>query len=116
MSLCPQLPCLLWANGRHRRRRMRSGLCGKYRAQGSCLEASTLTLEKQPGFGIQRANGNLGTMTGRAVYRMVTCFLLLTAPVMAAERPADLISDFRLKHGEVRVVRDATLDRIALEQ
>jgi uncharacterized protein YkwD len=35
---------------------------------------------------------------------------------MAAESPAELISGFRLKHGEVRVVRDATLDRIALEQ
>jgi uncharacterized protein YkwD len=35
---------------------------------------------------------------------------------MAAESPAELISGFRVKHGEVRVVRDATLDRIALEQ
>jgi len=35
---------------------------------------------------------------------------------MAAEQPAELISGFRLRHGEVRVVRDATLDRIALEQ
>jgi uncharacterized protein YkwD len=35
---------------------------------------------------------------------------------MAAEPPAELISNFRLKHGEVRVVRDAALDRIALEQ
>src|SRR5260370_13615560 len=35
---------------------------------------------------------------------------------MAAEAPAELISGFRVKHGEVRVVRDATLDRIALEQ
>jgi uncharacterized protein YkwD len=35
---------------------------------------------------------------------------------MAAESPAELISSFRLKHGEVRVVLDATLDRIALEQ
>jgi uncharacterized protein YkwD len=35
---------------------------------------------------------------------------------MAAESPAELISSFRLKHGEVRVVRDATLDRIAQEQ
>jgi uncharacterized protein YkwD len=35
---------------------------------------------------------------------------------MAAESPAELISGFRLRHGEVRVVRDATLDRIALEQ
>jgi len=36
--------------------------------------------------------------------------------VMAAALKKDLISSFRLKHGEVRVVRDATLDRIALEQ
>jgi uncharacterized protein YkwD len=35
---------------------------------------------------------------------------------MAAEQPAELISGFRLKNGEVRVVRDATLDRIALKQ
>ena len=41
---------------------------------------------------------------------------MLAAPAMAAESPAELISSFRLKHGEVRVVRDATLDRIALEQ
>jgi hypothetical protein len=58
-----------------------------------------------------------GTMTGRAVGIAAAGFLLLAAgPVMAAESPAELISNFRLKHGEVRVVRDATLDRIALEQ
>jgi hypothetical protein len=57
-----------------------------------------------------------GTMTRRAVGSVVAGFLLLSAPVMAAESPAELISGFRLKHGEVRVVRDATLDRIALEQ
>src|SRR3954453_3276997 len=57
-----------------------------------------------------------GTMTRRAVGRIAAGFLLLTAPAMAAEQPAELISGFRLKHGEVRVVRDATLDRIALEQ
>ena len=57
-----------------------------------------------------------GPMTLRAVGRVVAGILLLTAPVMAAESPAELISGFRLKHGEVRVVRDATLDRIALEQ
>jgi hypothetical protein len=57
-----------------------------------------------------------GTMTRRAVGSVVAGLLLLTAPVMAAESPADLISGFRLRHGEVRVVRDATLDRIALEQ
>jgi hypothetical protein len=55
-------------------------------------------------------------MTHRAVGRVAAGFLLLAAPAMAAESPAELISGFRLKHGEVRVVRDATLDRIALEQ
>jgi uncharacterized protein YkwD len=30
--------------------------------------------------------------------------------------PAELISSFRLKHGEIRVTSDATLDRIAKEQ
>jgi len=55
-------------------------------------------------------------MIRRAVAGVTAGFLLLAAPVMAAESPAELISTFRLKHGEVRVVRDATLDRIALEQ
>ena len=57
-----------------------------------------------------------GTMARRAVGRVIAGFLLLAAPAMAAESPAELISSFRLKHGEVRVVGDATLDRIALEQ
>src|SRR5437588_11181021 len=57
-----------------------------------------------------------GTMTRRAASRIVAAILLLTAPALAAEQPAELISGFRLKHGEVRVVRDATLERIALEQ
>jgi hypothetical protein len=60
--------------------------------------------------------GTRGTMTRRAVGGVVAGLLLLAAPAMAAESPAELISAFRLKHGEVRVVRDATLDRIALEQ
>jgi hypothetical protein len=55
-------------------------------------------------------------MTRRAISGVTAGFLLLAAPVMAAESPAGLISSFRLKHGEVRVVRDATLDRIAVEQ
>jgi Cysteine-rich secretory protein family len=59
---------------------------------------------------------DMGTMIRRAVGGAIAGFLLLAAPVMAAESPAELISSFRLKHGEVRVVRDATLDRIALEQ
>ncbi len=57
-----------------------------------------------------------GTMTRGAIGRVIAGFLLLATPVMAAESPAELISSYRLKHGEVRVVRDATLDRIALEQ
>jgi Cysteine-rich secretory protein family len=57
-----------------------------------------------------------GTMTTRAVGGVLAGFLLLAAPSMAAESPAEQISSFRLKHGEVRVVRDATLDRIAMEQ
>jgi hypothetical protein len=55
-------------------------------------------------------------ITLRAIGRVIAGFLLLAAPAMAAESPAELISSFRLKNGEVRVVRDATLDRIALEQ
>ena len=56
-------------------------------------------------------------MAGRAVGRVTAGFLLLAAaPVIAAESPAEQISAFRLQHGEVRVVRDATLDGIALEQ
>jgi hypothetical protein len=55
-------------------------------------------------------------MTSRAIGWVIAALLLLSAPVLAAERPAELISSYRLKHGEVRVVRDATLDRIAMEQ
>jgi hypothetical protein len=55
-------------------------------------------------------------MIRRAVGGIVAAVLLLTAPAAAAGSPAELISGFRLKHGEVRVARDATLDRIALEQ
>jgi hypothetical protein len=58
----------------------------------------------------------MNTMTRRSVGRVIAGFLLLAAPATAAEAPAELISGFRIKHGEVRVVRDATLDRIALEQ
>jgi uncharacterized protein YkwD len=42
--------------------------------------------------------------------------LLLSGLAAAASSPAELISDFRLKHGEGRVTMDATLNRIALEQ
>jgi hypothetical protein len=55
-------------------------------------------------------------MTRRAVGSVVAGLLLLAAPAIAAESPAELISGFRVRHGEVRVVRDATLERIAREQ
>jgi len=56
-------------------------------------------------------------MTRRAISASFAGFLLvLSASVAAAESPAELISNYRLKHGEVKVVRDATLDRIAMEQ
>ena len=55
-------------------------------------------------------------MTYRAVGVVTAGFLILAAPAIAAESPAELISSFRARHGEVRVTRDATLDRIALEQ
>ena len=56
-------------------------------------------------------------MTRRAISASFAGFLLvLSASVAVAESPAELISNYRLKHGEVKVVRDATLDRIAMEQ
>jgi Cysteine-rich secretory protein family len=61
--------------------------------------------------------GTRGTMIRRIVGGLTAAgLLLLAAPAIAAESPAELISGFRLKHGEIRVVRDATLDRIAMEQ
>jgi hypothetical protein len=55
-------------------------------------------------------------MAARAIGKVTAGFLLLVvAPAMAGS-PAEQISAFRLKHGEVRVVRDTTLDGIAMEQ
>ena len=42
--------------------------------------------------------------------------LLFSGLAAATSSPAELISEFRQKHGEGRVVIDATLNRIALEQ
>jgi Cysteine-rich secretory protein family len=55
-------------------------------------------------------------MRRRAALLIAGLVLLAAAPVMAAESPAEQISGFRLKHGEGRVVRDTTLDRIAMDQ
>ena len=74
-------------------------------------------MEKRSGIAVGLVSkGLFRTMTRSAIGRVTAGFLLLASPVMAAESPAELISSFRLKHGEVRVARDATLDRIALEQ
>lgn len=55
-------------------------------------------------------------MTPRAATMIAAALLLLAAPAVAGESPAEMITAYRLKNGEARVVRDATLDRIALEQ
>lgn len=57
-----------------------------------------------------------GTMMHRMVGGLIAGLLLSAAPALAADSPAEQISSFRLKHGEGRVVRDATLDRIAMDQ
>jgi Cysteine-rich secretory protein family len=57
-----------------------------------------------------------GTMRRRVALLIAGFALLAAAPVMAAESPAEQISSFRLKHGEGRVARDTTLDRIAMDQ
>nr|QDF38185.1 CAP domain-containing protein [Bradyrhizobium symbiodeficiens] len=56
------------------------------------------------------------TMTRGGIGAMIAGLLLLNATAALADSPAELISSFRLKHGEVRVVRDSTLDRIAMDQ
>ncbi len=60
--------------------------------------------------------GTRGTMMHRAVGGLIAGLLVLAAAPAMAESPAELISSFRLKNGEVRVVRDSTLDRIAMDQ
>jgi hypothetical protein len=57
-----------------------------------------------------------GTITRCATLLFAGLVLLAATPVTAAESPAEQISGFRLKHGEGRVIRDATLDRIAMDQ
>ena len=53
-------------------------------------------------------------ITGLMLLSLLT---LSPRPTSAAgPSPAELISSFRLKHGEIRVTSDATLDRIAKEQ
>jgi hypothetical protein len=53
-----------------------------------------------------------------AICWTTVCLLMffMHAAAAAESTPAEMISSFRLKHGEVSVVRDAALDRIALDQ
>lgn len=62
-----------------------------------------------------------GGTTVSVVRQALLCGLLICLAAMigsrtAAANPAQLISDFRLKHGEKRVTLDATLTRIAHDQ
>jgi uncharacterized protein YkwD len=59
---------------------------------------------------------NLTVMTRCAFQTLIAGSLLLLSAQAAFADPAELISSFRLKHGEVRVTTDATLNRIAAEQ
>ncbi|TCU77128.1 hypothetical protein EDE08_102673 [Bradyrhizobium sp. R2.2-H] len=68
------------------------------------------------GEGLAKIMGTRGTMMHRVIGGMIAGFLLLAGAPAMADSPAELISSFRLKHGEVRVVRDVTLDRIAMDQ
>ena len=50
------------------------------------------------------------------LFGLALCFAATALGQAAAASPAQMISDFRLKHGERRVTLDATLTRIAHEQ
>jgi hypothetical protein len=53
----------------------------------------------------------------KPLFAILLSLVLFFSGLAAAESsPADMISDFRLKHGEGHVTTDATLNRIALEQ
>ena len=47
---------------------------------------------------------------------LLSMVLLFCGSAAAESSPAEMISDFRVQHGERRVTMDATLSRIALEQ
>jgi len=62
-------------------------------------------------------NGLLKVMAHRAIGVIgMVCVFVLATPVAAAETPAEQISSFRARHGEGKVVRDSTLDGIAMDQ
>jgi uncharacterized protein YkwD len=47
---------------------------------------------------------------------LLSMVLLFCGSAAAESSPAEMISDFRVQHGERHVTMDATLSRIALEQ
>ena len=57
---------------------------------------------------------------GRFHHAILTCVFLVAAlghsTAAQAATPADMISDYRLQHGEGKVKIDATLNRIARER
>jgi hypothetical protein len=57
-------------------------------------------------------------MPPRSIQTLIALSALIISTAVTAEEssPAALISGFRARHGEAHVTRDATLDRIALEQ
>ena len=72
---------------------------------------------EKPGIALTRGTmTSWGTIRRRAALLIAGLVLLATTPGIAAESPAEQISGFRAKHGEGRVVRDTTLDRIAMDQ
>jgi uncharacterized protein YkwD len=74
-------------------------------------------IEEPPGRLPTKASDIPKLKTYRAMRLLIAAFLLTaSAHSAAAESPAELISKFRLQHGEVRVTSDATLNRIAAEQ
>lgn len=52
----------------------------------------------------------------RSLTALFALTLLVCSSAAAQSSPAEMISSFRMKHGEGRVTSDATLNRIALEQ
>ena len=60
--------------------------------------------------------GTRGMTMHRVAGVLIAGLFLLAAAPAVAESPAEQISSFRLKHGEIRVVRDSTLERIAMDQ
>jgi uncharacterized protein YkwD len=82
------------------------------------VETVAFQSEKMRGNAVARLIGRAKLMTHRAMRTLIAVSLLMASAHSAAAEgsPAELISNFRIQHGEVRVTSDATLNRIALEQ